>query len=81
MIPAPRPRPETFETPAKTLFAAMRIGGYVGFEAVEWLDGGLFGNEDALPQLGKIRTTWSVPQRRTGPTLACISVTPCLNAA
>ncbi len=49
MIKASRPKPETFETHAKTLFAAMRAGGYVGFEAVEWFNGGLFDSDDALP--------------------------------
>lgn len=49
MIKAARPKPETFEAHARTLFAAMRTGGMVGFEAVEWFNGGLFDSDDALP--------------------------------
>jgi type II restriction/modification system DNA methylase subunit YeeA len=49
MIAASRPKPETFATHARTLFAAMREGGAVGFEAVEWFNGGLFDSDDALP--------------------------------
>lgn len=32
-----------------TLFGAMRTGGMVGFEHVEWFNGGLFDSDDALP--------------------------------
>lgn len=49
MIKAARPKPETFATHAKTLFAAMRSGGLVGFEPVEWFNGGLFDSDDTLP--------------------------------
>jgi len=49
MIKAARPKPETFEAHAKTLFAAMKTGGAVGFETVEWFNGGLFDSDDALP--------------------------------
>ena len=49
MIKAARPKPETFETHAKTLFAAMKSGGLVGFEPVEWFNGGLFDSDDTLP--------------------------------
>jgi type II restriction/modification system DNA methylase subunit YeeA len=49
MITASRPKPETFATHARTLFAAMKDGGAVGFEAVEWFNGGLFDSGDALP--------------------------------
>ncbi len=49
MITAARPKPETFAAHAKTLFAAMKGGGMVGFEQVEWFNGGLFDNDDALP--------------------------------
>lgn len=34
---------------ASTLFRAMRQGGMVGFERVEWFNGGLFDSDDALP--------------------------------
>jgi type II restriction/modification system DNA methylase subunit YeeA len=49
MIKAARPKPETFDAHAKTLFAAMRTGGMVGFEAVEYFNGGLFDSDDTLP--------------------------------
>ena len=49
MIQASRPQPETFAVHAKTLFAAMRDGGMVGFEPVEWFNGGLFDTDDTLP--------------------------------
>ncbi|NUB46118.1 class I SAM-dependent DNA methyltransferase [Fertoebacter nigrum] len=49
MIAAARPKPETFALHAKTLFAAMKTGGMVGFEPVEWFNGGLFDSDDTLP--------------------------------
>ncbi len=49
MIKAARPNPETFGVHAKTLFAAMKSGGMVGFEPVEWFNGGLFDSDDTLP--------------------------------
>ena len=41
--------PEDFQAHAQTLFAAMKDGGVVGFERVEWFNGGLFDTADALP--------------------------------
>ena len=41
--------PENFELHAKTLFGAMRSGGMVGFEKVDWFNGGLFDDDAALP--------------------------------
>jgi type II restriction/modification system DNA methylase subunit YeeA len=49
MIKAALPKPETFSVHAKALFGAMRTGGLVGFEAVEWFNGGLFDSDDVLP--------------------------------
>ena len=46
MIKTARPKPETFTQHAATLFAAMRTGGHVGFEAVAWFNGGLFDSDD-----------------------------------
>lgn len=40
--------PQDFEAHARTLFTAMQSGGMVGFEKVEWFNGGLFDNADAL---------------------------------
>ena len=34
---------------ARDLFGAMSVGGLVGFEAVDWFDGGLFDDDSALP--------------------------------
>ena len=38
-----------FARHASTLFAAMRDGGHVGFDKIEWFNGGLFDSDDALP--------------------------------
>jgi len=44
-----RHNPGDFEAHAQTLFAAMRAGGMVGFERVDWFNGGLFDSDNALP--------------------------------
>lgn len=49
LIELSRKKPETFADHANKLFAAMRTGGDVGFERVEWFNGGLFDTDDALP--------------------------------
>jgi len=49
MIKTARPKPETFATHAKSLFGAMKTGGLVGFETVDWFNGGLFDSDDVLP--------------------------------
>jgi len=49
MIKAARPDPASFAIHAKALFAAMKDGGLVGFEKVDWFNGGLFDNDDVLP--------------------------------
>jgi hypothetical protein len=41
--------PQDFEELAADLFAAMRKGGRVGFERVDWFNGGLFDDDRALP--------------------------------
>lgn len=41
--------PTEFQPFAKDLFAAMQSGGRVGFEKVEWFNGGLFDDDTALP--------------------------------
>ena len=46
IIKAARPDPASFATHAKALFGAMKDGGLVGFEKVEWFNGGLFDNDD-----------------------------------
>lgn len=44
--------PESFAVHASSLFAAMKDGGLVGFEKVEWFNGGLFDDAETLA-LGK----------------------------
>lgn len=44
-----RGRAQDFEPMAKSLFGAMKSGGFLGFEKVEWFNGGLFDDDDALP--------------------------------
>jgi len=43
-----RNAPEDFQAHAQKLFAVMKDGGMVGFERVEWFNGGLFDTADAL---------------------------------
>ena len=51
-------RPEEFATLARDLFGAMSVGGRVGFETVEWFNGGLFEDDAALPMdKAQIETT------------------------
>ena len=53
-----RQRPEGFATLARDLFGAMSVGGRVGFEAVEWFNGGLFEDDATLPMdKAQIETT------------------------
>ncbi|MCA1972979.1 MAG: class I SAM-dependent DNA methyltransferase [Caenispirillum sp.] len=42
-------KPDRFESLTRALFAAMRTGGDVGIEAVEWFNGGLFDDDASLP--------------------------------
>ena len=49
MLEAGLADPPAFQSHAATLFAAMQAGGMVGFERVEWFNGGLFDTADALP--------------------------------
>jgi hypothetical protein len=48
MLASARARPAQFEQMARQLFGAMRSGGLVGFEAVEWFNGGLFDDDAAF---------------------------------
>ena len=45
-------RPDDFKEMARGLFGAMSTGGRIGFEKVEWFNGGLFDDDTALT-LGK----------------------------
>ena len=49
MLDQARRRPERFAGMARSLFAAMKDGGAVGFEEVAWFNGGLFDDDTALP--------------------------------
>ncbi len=42
-------RPDDFTAMARGLFGAMSTGGRIGFETVEWFNGGLFDDDTALP--------------------------------
>ena len=44
-----RRQPEQFAVLARKLFGAMSTGGQIGFEDVEWFNGGLFEDDEALP--------------------------------
>jgi type II restriction/modification system DNA methylase subunit YeeA len=49
MLEHAREAPEDFQGMASDLFGAMHSGGRVGFERVDWFNGGLFDDNDALP--------------------------------
>ena len=49
MLEHARQRPDDFATLARDLFGAMSVGGRVGFETVEWFNGGLFEDDATLP--------------------------------
>jgi type II restriction/modification system DNA methylase subunit YeeA len=51
MLKQSEPKPADFEPHARTLFGAMKSGGMVGFEKVDWFNGGLFDSDDAFPLL------------------------------
>lgn len=67
MLQAAKQTPNEFERLASTLFAAMKDGGLVGFERIEWFNGGLFDDAEALPLtsddigtcLGAAQLNWS----------------------
>ena len=49
MLKHARQEPEVFATLARDLFGAMSAGGRVGFETVQWFNGGLFEDDATLP--------------------------------
>ncbi|MFW2830909.1 class I SAM-dependent DNA methyltransferase [Sphingomonas sp. ID0503] len=49
MLERSRSRADSFTANAEMLFGAMATGGAVGFESVEWFNGGLFEDAHALP--------------------------------
>lgn len=49
LLEASLANPDHFADHATTLFKAMKTGGMVGFEKVEWFNGGLFDDNSVLP--------------------------------
>ena len=49
MLEASLNAPDRFQILARSLFGAMRGGGMIGFEHVDWFNGGLFDDDIALP--------------------------------
>ena len=49
MVTRAQRRPERFAGLARKLFGAMSTGGEVGFEDVDWFNGGLFDDDTAVP--------------------------------
>lgn len=49
MLAEARVHPEKFTDFSSQLFGTMSTGGWVGFEKVEWFDGGLFSDDNVLP--------------------------------
>ena len=49
MMEEARRDPAEFETVCRDLFSAMQAGGRVGFERVDWFNGGLFDDDAVLP--------------------------------
>ncbi len=58
MLEHARQQPDAFAMLARDLFGAMSVGGRVGFETVEWFNGGLFEDDATLPMnKAQIETT------------------------
>jgi hypothetical protein len=49
MLEAAKSAPPDFQKLASSMFAAMKSGGLIGFERIEWFNGGLFDDDEALP--------------------------------
>lgn len=49
MLESSQNKPDKFAHNAELLFSAMKSGGQVGFESVEWFNGGLFDDTNVLP--------------------------------
>jgi type II restriction/modification system DNA methylase subunit YeeA len=49
MLERAKTRPADFEAYARSLFEAMRTGGMVGFDHIDWFNGGLFDDDLVLP--------------------------------
>jgi type II restriction/modification system DNA methylase subunit YeeA len=49
MLERAKTNPDDFEAYARSLFEAMRTGGMVGFDRIDWFNGGLFDDDLVLP--------------------------------
>jgi hypothetical protein len=49
MLQAAKQTPDEFQKLASSLFRAMKDGGLIGFERIDWFNGGLFDDDQALP--------------------------------
>jgi len=49
MLQAAKVTPDEFQKLASSLFGAMKDGGLIGFERIDWFNGGLFDDDQALP--------------------------------
>lgn len=49
MLEAAKSKPAEFQKLASSLFGAMKDGGLIGFERIDWFNGGLFDDDSALP--------------------------------
>jgi restriction-modification enzyme MmeI-like protein len=49
MLEAAKSTPGEFQKLASSLFAAMKDGGLIGFERIDWFNGGLFDDDTTLP--------------------------------
>jgi hypothetical protein len=49
MLQASKLTPPDFQKLASSLFGAMKSGGLIGFERIDWFNGGLFDDDQALP--------------------------------
>ena len=49
MLQAAKLSPSEFQKLASSLFGAMKDGGLIGFERIDWFNGGLFDDDQALP--------------------------------
>jgi len=49
MLQAAKLTPGEFQKLASSLFGAMKDGGLIGFERIDWFNGGLFDDDHALP--------------------------------
>lgn len=68
-----RVHPEQFLELASELFRAMSQGGRIGYDSIEWFNGGLFDDDSALPltrhQIDRLRTAAALDRSSIDPSL------------